>query len=294
MCLLSRWDRRAGVGEVLGEPHASAPESRGSEPGTGCRGCCCSCPGAGTGLPRSAAAPAAAPAPGGGVQAGSWAQPAALAARQLKCVEMTPPGRQRFSLISLLPARSRADIGWKVEQLVRDNQWESIELLRRGSGLGKSRRSRRGRAGGGHRARGSALRQLGPGRRAARPPPRARPAPPGATRGSSAGSPGEVPRPPARPGRGTTGRSPQPPGSQCPLIPAILQGSSRSAAGWRERRGAGARPDRGLRRSGARARRRRLLRAGDRGAAAGSRSPVPPRAPRVCGARGVDARPRHV
>lgn len=34
-----------------------------------------------------------------------------LAGGQTKCVEMTPPGRQRFSFISLLPDRRRADIG---------------------------------------------------------------------------------------------------------------------------------------------------------------------------------------
>jgi len=34
-----------------------------------------------------------------------------LAGGQPKCVEMTPPGRQRFSFISLLPDRRRADIG---------------------------------------------------------------------------------------------------------------------------------------------------------------------------------------
>lgn len=34
-----------------------------------------------------------------------------LAGGQPKCVEMTPPGRQRFSFISLLPDRRLADIG---------------------------------------------------------------------------------------------------------------------------------------------------------------------------------------
>lgn len=36
---------------------------------------------------------------------------APLAGGQVECVEMTPPGRQRFSFISLLPDHRRADIG---------------------------------------------------------------------------------------------------------------------------------------------------------------------------------------
>lgn len=62
-----------------------------------------------------------------------------LAGVQAKCVEMTPPGRQRFSFISLLADRRLADIGWKVEQLVRDNQCESIEPSGCGSSGGKKK-----------------------------------------------------------------------------------------------------------------------------------------------------------
>lgn len=53
---------------------------------------------------------------------------------------MTPPGRRRSP---------PPDIGWKVEQLVRDNQWRSIAARRR-----RPARTRGGRGGGAARPAG--------------------------------------------------------------------------------------------------------------------------------------------
>lgn len=63
-----------------------------------------------------------------GVHSTSCERPVCLAGGQLKCGEVTPPGRQKFSSVSgFFPvADGRACIGWKVEQLVGDDQCGSI------------------------------------------------------------------------------------------------------------------------------------------------------------------------
>lgn len=66
------------------------------------------------------------------VHSTSCERPVRLAGGQPKRGEATPPGRQKIfpSVSGSFPSGRRADIGWKVEQLVRDDQWTSIHAGR--------------------------------------------------------------------------------------------------------------------------------------------------------------------
>lgn len=66
------------------------------------------------------------------VHSTSCKRPVRLAGGQPKRGEATPPGRQKIfpSVSGSFPSGRRADIGWKVEQLVRDDQWTSIHAGR--------------------------------------------------------------------------------------------------------------------------------------------------------------------
>lgn len=79
------------------------------------------------------------------VHSTSCERPVRLAGGQPKRGEATPPGRQKIfpSVSGFFPSGRRADIGWKVEQLVRDDQWTSIHAGRaRRGGFGNQKKKR--------------------------------------------------------------------------------------------------------------------------------------------------------
>lgn len=78
------------------------------------------------------------------VHSTSCERPVRLAGGQPKRGEATPPGRQKIfpSVSGSFPSGRRADIGWKVEQLVRDDQWTSIHAGRAEEALATKKRNK--------------------------------------------------------------------------------------------------------------------------------------------------------